>query len=33
MNAERTVPTLLDQIREELLPHIASSSEIQTVEN
>ena len=33
MNAERTVPTLLNQIREELLPHIARSSEIQTVEN
>ena len=33
MNIERTVPTLLNQIREELLPHIARSSEIQTVEN
>ncbi len=33
MNVERTVPTLLNQIREELLPHIARSSEIQTVEN
>ena len=33
MNVERTVPTLLNQIREELLPHVARSSEIQTVEN
>ena len=33
MNAERTIPTLLNQIREELLPHIARSSEIQTTEN
>ena len=33
MNVERTVPTLLNQIREELLPHIAGSPEIQTVEN
>ena len=33
MNIERTVPTLLNQIREELLPHVARSSELQTVEN
>ncbi len=33
MNAERTVPTLLNQIRDELLPHIAHSSEIQTTES
>ena len=33
MNAERTVPTLLDQIPEELLPHIAYASEIQTIES
>ncbi|MCY3551739.1 MAG: hypothetical protein OXU27_14595 [Candidatus Poribacteria bacterium] len=33
MNAERTVPTLLNQIREELLPHIAYASEIQTTES
>ena len=33
MNVERTVPTLLNQIREELLPHIARSSEIQTTES
>ena len=33
MNAERTVPTLLNQIREELLPLMARSPEIQTVEN
>ena len=33
MNVERTVPTLLNQIREELLPYIAGSPEIQTVEN
>ena len=33
MNIERTVPTLLNQIREELLPHIARSSEIQTTES
>ena len=33
MNAERTVPTLLNQIREELLPQIARSSEIQTTES
>ena len=33
MNAERIVPTLLNQIREELLPHIAYASEIQTTES
>ena len=33
MNTERTVPTLLNQIREELLPHIAYASEIQTTES
>ncbi len=33
MNIERTVPTLLNQIREELLPQIARSSEIQTPES
>lgn len=33
MNIERTVPTLLNQIREELLPNIARSSEIQTTES
>ena len=33
MNVERTVPTLLNQIREELLPQIARSSEIQTAES
>ena len=33
MNAERIVPTLLDQIREELLPHIAYASESQTTES
>ena len=33
MNVERTVPTLLNQIREELLPYIARSSEIQTTES
>ena len=33
MNAERAVPTLLDQIREELLPHIAYASEIQTIKS
>ena len=33
MNAERTVPTLLNQIREELLPNIARSPEIQTTES
>ncbi len=33
MNTERTVPTLLNQIREELLPHVALSSEIHTTES
>ena len=33
MNAERSIPILLDQIREELLPHIAYASEIQTTES
>ena len=33
MNIERTVPTLLNQIREELLPYIAGSSEMQTPES
>ena len=33
MNVERTIPTLLNQIREELLPQIARSSEIQTAES
>ena len=33
MNTERTVPTLLNQIREELLPYIARSSEMQTPES
>ncbi|MCG9131123.1 hypothetical protein J5I95_05500 [Candidatus Poribacteria bacterium] len=33
MNIERTVPILLNQIREELLPNIAGSSEMQTTEN
>ena len=33
MNAERSIPTLLNQIREELLPHIAYASELQTTEN
>ena len=33
MNAERSIPTLLNQIREELLPHIAYASEIQTTES
>lgn len=33
MNVERTVSTLLNQIREELLPQIARSSEIQTPES
>ena len=32
MNAERSIPTLLNQIRNELLPYIAHSSEIQTTE-
>jgi len=30
MNAERTIPALLNQIREELLPHIAGLLDIQT---
>ena len=33
MNVERTVPALLNQIREELLPQIARSSEMQTTES
>ncbi len=33
MNAERTIDALLNQIREELLPHIAGLSDIQTPEN
>ena len=33
MNAERSIPILLNQIRDELLPYIAHSSEIQTTEN
>lgn len=33
MNVERTVPTLLNQIREELLPQIARASKIQTTES
>ena len=33
MNIERTVPTLLNQIREEILPYIAGSSEMQTPES
>lgn len=33
MNAEHSIPTLLDQIREELLPHIAYASESQTTES
>ena len=33
MNAEQTVPILLNQIREELLPHIARSLDMQTTEN
>ena len=32
MNAERTIPTLLNQIREEVLPAIAHPSELQTTE-
>ena len=32
MNAERTIPTLLNQIRRELLPHIVRSSSMQTTE-
>ena len=33
MNAERTIPAVLNQIQEELLPSIAGSSAIQTTEN
>ena len=33
MNTEQTVPTLLNQIREELLPNIARSSELLTTES
>ncbi len=33
MNAERTIETLLNQIRDELLPQIARSPEIQTADN
>ena len=33
MNAERTIPTLLDQIREEVLPSFAHPSELQTTES
>lgn len=33
MNAERTIPALLNQIRRELLPHIVRSSTMQTTEN
>ena len=32
MNAERTIPTLLNQIREEVLPYLAHPSELQTTE-
>ena len=32
MNTERTIPALLDQIRGELLPHIAHSATLQTTE-
>ncbi|MXV81968.1 hypothetical protein F4X88_16875 [Candidatus Poribacteria bacterium] len=32
MNAERTIPTLLNQIREEVLPSIVHPSELQTTE-
>ena len=32
MNAERPIPALLDQIRGELLPHIAHSATMQTTE-
>ena len=32
MNTERTIPTLLNQIREEVLPYIAHPSELQTAE-
>lgn len=33
MNVERTIPTLLNQIRDELLPYVARSSAIQTTES
>lgn len=33
MNAEHTIPTLLNQIREEVLPSIAHPSELQSTEN
>ena len=33
MNVERTIPALLDQIRGELLPHIAHASTLQTTES
>ena len=33
MNTERTIPTLLNRIREEVLPSIAHSSELQTTES
>lgn len=33
MNTERIVPTLLNQIRRELLPHIVRSSTVQTTES
>ncbi len=33
MNAERTIPTLLNQIREEVLPSIVHPSEFQTTES
>ena len=33
MNAEHAIPTLLNQIREEVLPHITHPSELQTTES
>ncbi|MCE2412777.1 hypothetical protein J4G07_02130 [Candidatus Poribacteria bacterium] len=33
MNAERSIPTLLNQIREDVLPSIAHPSELQTTES
>ena len=33
MNAERTIPTLLNQIRREILPHIVRSPTMQTTES
>lgn len=33
MNTERTIPTLLNQIRDELLPHIAGLADIQISES